>query len=296
MSMAVSLMTILFSVLMPQKTWVSPAQPLNVTIQGGKDVTLELIDFSGKVIAPKNSADVTGGATADLKTIFPDTTNPGTFVLFAVPKGGTLTQAGPPKDFLGTPLVIEVLPQAQNPLATMVTHILPLQYVVMTTDAGPFTEVFYYDVAPHTVENFLQLCGGGYYDGLIFHRVIPGFVIQGGDPVGDGTGGPGYNVGSEFNDRPHVEGVLSMARAQDPNSAGSQFFVCLDYAKTAQLDHQYTAFGKVVDGMANVKKIAAAKTDPSNDRPEQPTHITKTEIFPVTSQNDPYIGIISGGK
>lgn len=296
MTTAVSFIAILFSVLVPQKTWVSPAGPLSVTVQSGKDVTLELIDFTGKVFAAKGSADVAGGKTADLKTVFPDTANPGTFVLFAVPKGGALSQSGPPKDFLGTPLVIEVSGQAQNPQATMVTHILPLQYVVMTTDAGPLTEVFYYDVAPHTVQNFLELCSGGYYDGLIFHRVIPGFVIQGGDPVGDGSGGPGYSVGSEFNDHPHLEGVLSMARASDPNSAGSQFFVCLDYAKTQQLDHQYTAFGKVVNGMENVKKIAAGQTDPSNDRPVQPIHITKTEIFPVTAQNDPYTGIISGGK
>src|SRR5580704_10540638 len=285
-STAVTLFTVLFSVLVPQKMWYAPSQPL--AIKSDKDVTLELTDFSGKVIAAKGSADVSALQSADLKTIFPDTANPGTFVLYALAKGSSPSQAGPPKDFLGTPLVIEVLPQAQQPTAAVVTHVLPLQYAVMTTDAGPLTEVFYYDVAPHTVDNFLTLSSGGYYDGLVFHRVVPGFVIQGGDPLGGdpdptkrGTGGPGYTIVAEFNDRPHREGVLSMARASDPNSAGSQFFVCLDYANTQQLDHQYTAFGKVVDGMDAVKSIAGASV--KEEKPDHPVAITKVEVLPVTA-------------
>ena len=122
--------------------------------------------------------------------------------------------------------MIEVLPQQQQATAAVVTHVLPLQYAVMTTESGPLTEVFYYDAAPHTVDNFLTLASGGYYDGLIFHRVVPGFVIQGGDPLGGdadpqkrGTGGPGYTIIAEFSDKPHSEGVLSMARASDPNNA-----------------------------------------------------------------------------
>ena len=98
-------------------------------------------------------------------------------------------------------------------------------------------------------------------------------------------------IGAEFNDHPHLEGVLSMARAQDPNSAGSQFFVCLNYAQTQQLDHQYTAFGKVVEGMDAVKSIAAAKID--GETPEHPVSITKVEIFPVTAAKDPYTAIMS---
>jgi peptidyl-prolyl cis-trans isomerase B (cyclophilin B) len=298
-STALSIFSILFSVLMPQKMWYPPNQPLNVAIKSDKDVTLELTDFSGKVIQAKASADVSAGGVVDAKSVFPDVANPGTYVLYAVAKGSALSQAGAPKDFLGTPLVIEVLPDAQNPQLAMVTRVVPLQYAVMTTEAGAMTEIFYYDSAPHTVANFLDLASGGYYDGLVFHRVKPGFVIQGGDPLGTdparmGTGGPGYPVGAEFSDKPHAEGVLSMARSSDPNSAGSQFFVCLDYANTKQLDHQYTAFGDVVSGMDAVKKIASAKTDPANDRPEHPTAITKVEVLPVTAQNDPYAEMMSG--
>ncbi|MGD0389894.1 MAG: peptidylprolyl isomerase [Tepidisphaeraceae bacterium] len=297
-SSAVTLFTLLFSVLVPQKMWYAPNQALTITNKSGGDVTLELTDFSGKAIAAKGSADVAASQSADLKTIFPDTSSPGTFVLYALAKGSSPSQAGPPKDFLGTPLVIEVLPQMQQPQAAVVTHVLPLQYAVMTTESGPLTEVFYYDAAPHTVDNFLALASGGYYDGLVFHRVVPGFVIQGGDPLGAdsdpqkrGTGGPGYTIIAEFSDKPHSEGVLSMARAGDPNSAGSQFFICLNYANTQQLDHQYTAFGKVVDGMDAVKSIAGAKVQ--DEKPDHPAAITKVEVFPVTAQKDPYASIMS---
>jgi peptidyl-prolyl cis-trans isomerase B (cyclophilin B) len=296
-STAVTLFMVLFSVLVPQKMWYAPSQPL--TIKSDKDVTLELTDFSGKVIAAKGSADVAASQSADLKTIFPDTANPGTFVLYALAKGSTPSQAGPPKDFLGTPLVIEVLPQQQAPTAAVVTHVLPLQYAVMTTESGALTEAFYYDVAPHTVDNFLTLASGGYYDGLVFHRVVPGFVIQGGDPLGGdpdptkrGTGGPGYTIIAEFNDKPHREGVLSMARASDPNSAGSQFFVCLDYANTQQLDHQYTAFGKVVAGMDAVKSIAGASV--KEEKPDHPVAITRVEVLPVTADKNPYSALMGG--
>jgi cyclophilin family peptidyl-prolyl cis-trans isomerase len=298
-SSAVTLFALLFSVLVPQKMWYAASQPLTITIKSDKGVTLELTDFSGKVIAAKGSADVAASQSVDLKTIFPDTGNPGTFVLYALAKGASPSRAGPPKDFLGTPLVIEVLGQTQQPQSAMVTHVLPLQYAVMTTDAGALTEIFYYDAAPHTVDNFLTLAGGGYYDGLVFHRVVPGFVIQGGDPLGAdadpqkrGSGGPGYTINAEFSDKPHLEGVLSMARASDPNSAGSQFFVCLDYANTQQLDHQYTAFGKVVEGMAAVKSIAGGSV--KGEIPDHPVAITKVEVFPVTAQSDPYSAIMSG--
>ena len=120
------------------------------------------------------------------------------------------------------------------------------------------------DVAPGHVENFAKLADQGFYNGLCFHRVISGFMIQGGCPEGTGTGGPGWNIPAEFNDRPHEEGVLSMARSQDPNSAGSQFFVCLD--RCPHLDGQYSAFGKVVDGIEAVRTIGTTATDPG-DRP-----------------------------
>ena len=128
----------------------------------------------------------------------------------------------------------------------------------------------YPEIAPNTVNNFISLIGKGYYDGVIFHRVIPGFMIQGGDPDGTGMGGPGYSIKGEFthngfkNDLKHTEGVLSMARAMHPDSAGSQFF--LMHKTSPHLDGAYAAFGKVIEGMEIVDKIAETPTD-YNDRP-----------------------------
>lgn len=124
----------------------------------------------------------------------------------------------------------------------------------------------YPEKAPKTAANFEKLANEGFYDGLKFHRVIPGFMIQGGDPKGNGTGGPGYSIEGEFahnghpeNDIRHTRGVLSMARAMDPNSAGSQFFIM--HADAPHLDGEYAAFGKVTSGMEGVDKIAKEKTD-----------------------------------
>ena len=123
----------------------------------------------------------------------------------------------------------------------------------------------YPEIAPITVENFEKLAGEKFYDGLTFHRVIPGFMIQGGCPRGNGTGGPGYQIKGEFaangvaNDLEHVRGVLSMARAMDPDSAGSQFFIMV--ADAPHLDGQYAAFGKVTEGMEAADKIVNVKTD-----------------------------------
>ena len=140
------------------------------------------------------------------------------------------------------------------------------------TEFGDITVEFYSDDAPKTVENFKKLAKIGFYDGLIFHRIVPGFVIQGGDPhtkqlsnkVKWGTGGPGWNVKAEFNKNTHSRGILSMARSQDPDSAGSQFFIILKDSKF--LDGKYTVFGKVISGMEIVDKIAAIRTD-STDAP-----------------------------
>ena len=127
---------------------------------------------------------------------------------------------------------------------------------VLETSEGRIEVELWNDVAPKHVENFLKLINDGFYDGLTFHRVIPGFVIQGGCPKGDGTGGPGWTVDAEFNEREHHPGVLSMARSADPDSAGSQFFVCLTREHCQHLDNQYTGFGKVTNGMDAVNKIA----------------------------------------
>lgn len=135
--------------------------------------------------------------------------------------------------------------------------------VQLQTSQGDITLELWNDVAPGHVENFLKLTDQGFYDGLTFHRIIPGFMIQGGCPRGDGTGGPGWTIDAEFNDRKHEPGTLSMARTADPNSAGSQFFICLTRENCQHLDGQYTAFGKVIEGMDAVKKIGQKSGGPA---------------------------------
>jgi peptidyl-prolyl cis-trans isomerase B (cyclophilin B) len=144
------------------------------------------------------------------------------------------------------------------------------------TEFEPVTVELWNDVAPKHAENFLKLAKQGYYDGLTFHRIIPGFVIQGGCPQGTGTGGPGWTVKAEFNDREHVPGVLSMARSAHPDSAGSQFFVCLTREHCRHLDKQYTAFGKVTSGMDAIEKIAATPLkDPRAGTPAKAPKMVK---------------------
>ena len=140
-------------------------------------------------------------------------------------------------------------------------------------DGSIFEAELYPDIAPNTVNNFISLVKKGFYDGLIFHRVIAGFMIQGGDPEGSGMGGPGYSIKGEFNyngvenNLKHSRGVLSMARAQHPDSAGSQFFIM--HADAPHLDGQYAAFGKLVEGEDVLDSIASIDTDWS-DRPRTP--------------------------
>jgi len=126
-------------------------------------------------------------------------------------------------------------------------------HICIESGEGEIQIELYPDDAPNTVANFKALAAKGYYDGLNFHRVIPGFMAQGGCPRGDGTGGPGYKVKAEFNSRKHERGILSMARSSDPDSAGSQFYIC--YAAHPHLDGQYTVFGKVTEGMDVVDNI-----------------------------------------
>lgn len=139
----------------------------------------------------------------------------------------------------------------------------------------------YPEIAPNTVNNFISLAQKGFYDGLIFHRVINGFMIQGGDPNGVGTGGPGYSIPGEFaqngfnNELAHTEGVLSMARSMHPDSAGSQFFIM--HKDSPHLDGAYAAFGKVIEGMDKVNKIAETKTG-AQDRPIEDQKIKKMTV------------------
>ena len=153
--------------------------------------------------------------------------------------------------------------------------------VTFQTTAGTFKAELYPEVAPNTVNNFISLVKKGFYDGTIFHRVIPGFMIQGGDPEGSGMGGPGYGIKGEFsangfkNDLRHTRGVLSMARSMRPNSAGSQFFVMV--ADAPHLDGQYAAFGKVIEGMEAADAIVSTKRDYS-DRPYEDQIMEKVTV------------------
>lgn len=159
---------------------------------------------------------------------------------------------------------------AQNPVVTFEME-----------DGGIIKAELYPDVAPNSVNNFISLVKKGFYNGLIFHRVIPGFMIQGGCPNGNGMGGPGYSIRGEFshngvqNGLKHDRGVLSMARAMNPNSAGSQFFIMVE--KAPHLDGQYASFGKVIEGMEVADAIVSTKRD-WNDKPRQPQRMKKVSV------------------
>ncbi|HTQ39964.1 MAG TPA: peptidylprolyl isomerase [Pirellulales bacterium] len=148
----------------------------------------------------------------------------------------------------------------------------------LDSTAGKIVLDLWSDVAPGHVANILGLAKIGYYDGLIFHRIIKGFMIQGGCPEGTGTGGPGYTIKAEFNKMRHEPGVLSAARTNDPNSAGSQFFICL--GAHSHLDGQYTAFGKTADAesLSVVKAVGEVPTD-RNDRPQKPVTIKSARVL-----------------
>jgi peptidyl-prolyl cis-trans isomerase B (cyclophilin B) len=162
------------------------------------------------------------------------------------------------------------------------------EVAVITTTAGEIVVEFWPDVAPKTVENFKTLARKGFYDGTAFHRVIKGFMIQGGDPLTKdpereaqwGTGGPDHRVKAEFNERNHDRGVLSMARSSDPDSAGSQFFIC--HGSSRFLDRQYTAFGKLIKGDDVLEKIATTPTR-APDRPTQRQGVESIKIVPADS-------------
>ena len=171
-------------------------------------------------------------------------------------------------------------------------------FKITMENGGVIEGELYPDKAPQSVRNFIDLCDHHFYDGLIFHRVIPGFMIQGGCPEGTGMGGPGYRIKGEFffngvkNDLKHKRGVLSMARSSSPNSAGSQFFIM--HADAKHLDGQYAAFGKVTSGMDVVDAIASVQTD-RNDRPQVEQRIasitvdTHGETYPEPNKlPDPY--------
>jgi peptidyl-prolyl cis-trans isomerase B (cyclophilin B) len=146
---------------------------------------------------------------------------------------------------------------------------------VIETSQGVLKFKFYPKVAPGHCRNFIKLAQSGFYNGTIFHRVIEGFMIQGGDPKGTGAGGPGYTIKAEFSSQPHQEGTVAMARSQDPDSAGSQFYICL--APQPGLDRHYTVFGQLTEGLKALHSIGSTPTD-NRDRPRQEQKMNKVYI------------------
>jgi peptidyl-prolyl cis-trans isomerase B (cyclophilin B) len=172
------------------------------------------------------------------------------------------------------------------------------EVAVINTTEGTMVVAFWPDVAPNTVANFKKLARQGFYDGTCFHRIMKGFMVQGGDPLSKdpaqeanwGGGGPGYNIKAEFNSRPHETGVISMARSNDPDSAGSQFFICdapADNPGMQYLDGKYTAFGKLIKGADVLEKIAATPVGPSArgemSKPQKRVGVVSIKIVPADS-------------
>ena len=167
------------------------------------------------------------------------------------------------------------------------------EVAVIKTSEGDMVVQFWNDAAPNTIENFKKLARSGFYDGTIFHRIVKGFMIQGGDPNSKdlgkessyGEGGPGYKIKAEFNDRSHEHGVISMARSSDPDSAGSQFFICL--ASVPRLDHQYATFGKLIKGDDVLGKIGdmpvTRSSSGENSKPTKRVLIESIKIVPANS-------------
>jgi peptidyl-prolyl cis-trans isomerase B (cyclophilin B) len=300
----VSGLAVFFSILIPTKVWFAPTQPLTINIKSDAAVTLVLTDFQGKTIDPAGPTDAAPNKEVDIRPMYRQLGTVGTYILFAVPKD----KAYP--EFVGTPIVIEVRGEKRPgmPDEPIVVKMEPLRYAVMSTDKGDMTWIFYYDVAPNTVSTIQSLADNGYYDGLLFHRIAMGrnkaFAIQGGDPHGDGIGGPGFNVQAEFSNLKHEPGILSMARQGDPleqqgmkpryefaNSAGSQFFICTE--EIPGLDGKYTIFGRVAEGMETVKAIASLPLKPGTERPVQPPVIKKMTVMAVTPDKNPYAGMLN---
>jgi len=251
----------------------------------------------GKLLEAKPQDKADGAGAVDVAAFYPQVREGGTYILAwknATPLViNTLFNPGyskadfakiPPEELKSVPP--EKLKDVEKMFSATVTHIEPLQYAVISTDKGDIKATFAYEASPHTVDNFIALSKDKFYDGSNFHRVIKGFMIQGGDSTSNidgraGSGGPGYQINDEFSDKLHVRGVLSMAHSGAPNSGGSQFFIMLD-AKD-YLDHNYAAFGQVIDGMDVVDKIAQTPVTGTNGAVDGPKPVIKSiRILPAT--------------
>lgn len=297
MSVVASIL-VLFAVLVPQKQWYAPDAPIQFTNESDQAVRLVAMTFLGRPVESAPNTEVAAGAQADLKMFFPAINAQGTYIVLAVPPGKPVT------DFVGTPLLVEARtsPKFGGPVGVTSIKVQPLVYAELQTSMGQMDAIFWFDVAPNTSDSFISLAAGGYYDDSSFHRIVKDYVIQGGDLTGTGFGGPGYFVQQEFSDRPHDQGVLSMARTPDPlegkgvqprsefaNSAGSQFFICLTREKTQTLDRKFTSFGQIVSGLEVMKQMGEVPVeDTVSHRPVNPPKLQKVVIRPVTAQNNPY--------
>lgn len=271
--------------LVPDRTYygINREIPMSVKVPDGKkgEVTIQLLEAgTAKQVA---SAAAAAGAV-NLATLFPQLWSDTNYrVLYA--------QLAVGEEKVGPAVVLQpmLVPLKGTILAGSSTvrwrEVPPLcsgyraytdKHAVLETSLGTIEFAFRPDAAPNTVWNFRQLIEGGFYTGVIFHRIIPGFVVQGGDPTGAGNGGPGFHIDLERSTLPHDFGVLSMARSGDPDSAGSQFFICLSRAQTAGLDRGYTAFAQAVSGHDTIKSLASVKLQ--GERPIDPPVISSAKL------------------
>jgi peptidyl-prolyl cis-trans isomerase B (cyclophilin B) len=259
----------------PVRLYFQPDFPVMIQANepGVASVKLLLMDPSNQQVAA-GEAKVVGGQF-DLAAVFPQIWQGRTLFVQAVDAQGVAQ---------GSSLVVAPLrgPQKMGQGAPEALRIYVEQRAVLTTSEGEIVIAFSPEHAPNTVKNFMDLVAGGFYTNVPFHRVIPEFVIQGGDPTGTGTGGPGHHIDLEASSKLHQPGTLSMARSREPDSAGSQFFICLTRERCQHLDKQYAAFGDVVSGMEAVARIAAVPlVDEASGRPVKLPMILSAKLQPA---------------
>lgn len=274
--------------MIPQKLYYGVGRPILVNVNTPQDGEAEIRLYRPGQPArtPHASATIPGRGEHDLAQLFPElweSSDPALF--YAQPFQGGLQ--------FGSPLVIQPLvspPRARSAGQQISWQAAPPQvsgvrvyverHAIIETSMGEITLRMRPDEAPNTVYSFLHLAENGFYDDVIFHRIIPDFVVQGGDPTGTGSGGPGYNIDLERSQLPHDFGVVSMARSSDPDSNGSQIFICLTRERTSILDGRYTGFAEAVEGADVIRELGAVSTG-AGDRPVDPPVIRRVRIEPA---------------